>query len=223
MADLIYKLQYNGRTLTYPGWNGYLAYEYVEPPKVYEYMTFKCAQSYNGSFDVAYYCEKYYTDSYMKNLDNNTTASMDGRDSMLWNVTAGTTYMCYWAESDITRTKNYSPSNFNNYPIVYQGNGGAAAIGELYSMDFWHKPKWTNWNMYNCTKIPQMAANIHRGAELTNCSNLFKNAPITNSIEKFILAMQEACPNLSTKNGCFAGCTTAPDYEYCRTKYPSWF
>ena len=32
MADQIYKLQYNGRTLTYQGWNGHLAYEYIEPP-----------------------------------------------------------------------------------------------------------------------------------------------------------------------------------------------
>lgn len=31
MADQIYKLQYNGRTLTYPGWNGYLQYSVLEP------------------------------------------------------------------------------------------------------------------------------------------------------------------------------------------------
>ncbi len=31
MADLIYKLQYNGRTLSYHGWNGYLQYTVHEP------------------------------------------------------------------------------------------------------------------------------------------------------------------------------------------------
>lgn len=198
-----------------------------EPVVLYDYMTFKAIITADYTFDQAGGCAKVYTNSYMKNLDDNTTAALvRSSDYMYWNLVDGITYMCYWADEDIETTKNYSISSWNNSVVAggvgYSGppNG---AIGELYSMDFWHKSKWSSWNMYNCTLIPQDYRNIHRGEELTDCSNLFKNAPITNSIEKFIKAMQIACPNLTTTTGCFSGCTTAPDYSYCLTKYPGWF
>ena len=218
-------LKYNGSILKVNSGESTLTYS--DPFVQYDYMTFKCAANYNGKFDQACGCAKVYTNSYMKNLDNDSTATLKyaGGDAMEWNVLAGTTYMCYWNDQDIADTKNYSIASWNNsaYPVVYATNGGAGAIGELYSMDFWNKPYWTNWNMSSCTLLPQEARNIHRGDALLACNNLFKNAPITNSIEKFIHAMQSACPNLTSTSGCFAGCTSASDYAYCQTQYPAWF
>lgn len=39
--DDTYKLQYEGMTLTYPGWNGYLCYEAPKPITRYEYTLFE--------------------------------------------------------------------------------------------------------------------------------------------------------------------------------------
>lgn len=199
-----------------------------EPVVIYDYLTFKSVNTASYAFDQAPGCSKVYTNSYMKNLDDNTTSSLSNNnygDAMYWSLSQGNTYMCYWADEDIVTTKNYNISFWNDAAVANNVSYslGAISIGELYSMDFWHKPKWSKWNMYNCTIIPQDYRNIHRGDELIDCSNLFKNAPITNSIEKFILAMQIACPNLTTTTGCFSGCTTAPDYSYCLTTYPGWF
>lgn len=208
--------------------NGNWLNPHVEPgPVIYDYMTFKAASTGSGNFDQAYGCSKKYDSSYMKNLDTGTETSLRYSSifpTMYWNLTAGTTYMCYWSDEDIESTKNSYISYWNSYPVAMYNNSDCNKfIGELYSMDFWHKPNWSEWRMINCTIIPQDYRNIHRGEELTDCSHLFINAPITNSIEKFIKAMQIACPNLTRTTGCFYGCTTAPDYSYCLTTYPGWF
>lgn len=201
---------------------------FEEQAVTYNYFTFKAKDTGTYTCDQAYMCAKKYNNgSYLKDLDTGTVYSIDGMDAMKWTLTAGHTYELCWSDTDITLTRNYNTNAYNSssYPSIYSDSSSSPPrhLAEVYSMDFWHKPYWTNFNMSNVTVIPQSAANIHRGAELISCANLFKNAPITNSIEKFILAMQIACPNLTTTTGCFSGCTTAPDYNYCLSHYPAWF
>lgn len=217
-----FRLSFNGRYLKFNGQPGFIEYEVEE---LYDYMTFKAGSgSYSITADPVYWTPKVWTSSYLYDLTAGTQASLKASSGDAFYMSYGNShvYRAEWTDSDINSTKNNSQQYWNQFSIFYGGekfNG----IVELYSIDFWHKPLWNNTGFPDVTIIPQDARNIHRGAELTNCSNLFKNAPITNSIEKFILAMQTACPNLTTTSGCFAGCTTAPDYAYCLTNYPNWF
>lgn len=215
-------LKYNGSILKVNNGASTLGYSGFVP---YDYMSFKAGSgSYSITADPVNWVPKVWTNSYLYDLTAGTQASLkaSGSDAFYMSYGNSHVYRAEWTDADINSTKNASQQYWNQFSIFYGGekfNG----IVELYSIDFWHKPLWNNTGFPDVTIIPQDARNIHRGAELTDCSNLFKNAPITNSIEKFILAMQTACPNLTTTSGCFAGCTTAPDYAYCLTNYPNWF
>ena len=215
-------LKYNGSILKVNHGASTLGYSGFVP---YDYMTFKAGSgSYSIIADPVNWTPKVWTNSYLYDLTSGTQASLSASGSDAFYMSYGNShvYRAEWTEADINSTKNNSQQYWNQYPIFY-GSEKFNGIVELYSIDFWHKPLWNNTGFPDVTIIPQDARNIHRGAELTDCSNLFKNAPITNSIEKFILAMQTACPNLTTTSGCFAGCTTAPDYAYCLSNYPNWF
>ena len=194
----------------------------------YDYFTFKAKDTGTYKCDQAYMCAKKYNNgSYLKDLDTGTEYSINGNDAMSWTLTAGHTYELCWTDADITATRNYNPTAYDSasYPCIYSdsSNNPPRHLAEVYSIDFWHKPYWSNFNMFNVTVIPQSAANIHRSAELISCARLFYNAPLTCNIEPFILAMQQVCPNLTTTSGCFSGCTSAPDYAYCLATYPNWF
>jgi len=207
----------------------FLAVPEIPPaPTVYDYFTFKAGPgSYTIKADPVNWVEKKWTNSYLYDLTDNTQTSLKAPDGDAFYMSYGNghTYMAEWTEEAIISTRDASTSSksyWNQFSVFYGGEQFTGIV-ELYSIDFWHKPKWNNTKFPDVTIIPQIAANIHRGDVLTDCSNLFKNAPITNSIEAFILAMREACPNLTTTTGCFAGCTSAPDYAYCLEHYPEWF
>ena len=47
-----YKLQYDGMTLTYPGWNGYVSYEYNPGPQ-YTYTTlWETTTPFNNMYNI---------------------------------------------------------------------------------------------------------------------------------------------------------------------------
>lgn len=79
--------------------------------------------------------------------------------------------------------------------------------------------KWMHTRLYD---VPQASYNIHNYDNLTSVSGLFSGAPITGSIEPFILSMNALKPDIIT-TACFRGCTSAADYSHCLTAYPSWF
>lgn len=203
--------------------------EYHEPPvppiTLYNYTTFKPRSGYTQLYwDPASGVYKYFDNSYSRDLTAGTsfpTNSGSGDWPDLTNLDSTHLYEFVWSDVDLrsswpsgSTSASYGNSLDNKYPTN--------VFGELYSLDFLWASNANSQFRY-VTVIPQDARNIHRGEYLTNCQNMFNNAPITNSIEAFILAMQQACPNLTTTTGCFQGCTTAPDYSYCLTTYPGWF
>lgn len=195
-------------------------------PTIYDYFTFKASSTIDTTWDPAFNCAKVYTSSYQEDLNTHEQTSIKATsgDAMRINITAGNTYMLYWSEDDITSTKNYNTSAWDTYAVAgYWSSVTANYISEIYSLDFWHKPKWNNINFNSVTNIPQTADNIYRADALTDVSNLFKNAPLTCNIIPFIEALISVAPNLTTTSGCFYGCTTAPDYEAAVAQYPNWF
>ena len=205
-----------------------------EPPTpaypIYQGWAFKAAKTESpfGRVDLAPVTGKTVSDppiSYSHDVTADTTAKLNkSMDWINFDIVEGHIYEAVWGLSDLQATFGSSSnkalpvdawgdSSYNPTPVFY----------ELYAIDFLTLSRTNGGSMSWVTVIPQIADNIHNSSRLTYCSNLFKNAPITNSIENFILAMQQACPNLTTTTGCFSGCTTAPDYNYCLTTYPSWF
>lgn len=197
-----------------------------EPFVQYYHTTFKPRSGYTRLYwDPISGKVKYFDNSYSKDLTAGTQFQTNGGSGdwpNLTNLDSTHLYEFVWSDQDIRRswasgatTATYgNNTSSSQYPSM--------VFGELYSLDL----LWMNTNSSlfpNVTLIPQDYRNIWRGDYFTNCSYMFQNAPITNSIEKFILAMQQACPNLTTTTGCFSGCTTAPDYNYCLTIYPNWF
>lgn len=206
--------------------NGGLA-RYIEPPPPpipdYLYFSFKMNEDKDINFDPIGGVFKYWDNSYSKDLTTGTTFQTNGGDGDWPNFYASQdhAYQFVWNETDLAHTFESGGLYGNNSKWDSEFMG---CISEIYSLDFWHSNNWNdNQSFYNCTVIPQSASLIFRGESLTSCANLFTNAPITNSIEAFILAMRTACPNLNSTSGCFANCTTAPDYNYCLTTYPDWF
>lgn len=195
-------------------------------PTIYDYLTFKAGSTVDTTWDPAFNCAKTYVNSYQEDLNTSVQTSIKATsgDSMRINIVAGNTYMLYWSEDDITSTKNYDPSSWAKYAVAgFWEYVTASYISEIYSLDFWHKPKWNSINFNSVTTIPQIAANLHRADALTNISDLFKNAPLTCNIIPFIEALISVAPNLTTTSGCFSGCTTAPDYAAALAQYPGWF
>ena len=200
-----------------------------EPFVQYNYTTFKARINGTLYWDPIGGTYKYFNNSTSKDLTTGTNMATNGGSGDWPNlsVTQDHLYELVWSETDLISTF-YTISSGNDSSYYKSGSTSPNNIfGELYSIDFWYGTRSTynssNPVFGNVTIIPQDYRNLHNGQFITNCSNMFKNAPITNSIEKFILAMQQACPNLTTTTGCFSGCTTAPDYNYCLTTYPNWF
>ena len=200
-----------------------------DPFVQYNYTTFKARTTGTLYWDPIDGTYKYFGNSTSKDLTTGTSMATNGGsgDWPKLSVTQDHIYELVWSTTDLTSTFG-SISSGNNSSYYYSDTQSPNVIfGELYSIDFWYGTQSTynssNPVFGNVTIIPQDYRNLHNGQFITNCSNMFKNAPITNSIEKFILAMQQACPNLTTTTGCFSGCTTAPDYNYCMTTYPNWF
>lgn len=203
-----------------------------EPPTptypIYQGWAFKAAKTASpfGRVDLAPGTSKRVSNpptSYSHDVTDDTTAKLNKTmDWIDFDIVEGHIYEAVWGLSDLQATFGSSSTkalpvsewgtNYNSSPVFY----------ELYAMDFCTLATISG-SMSWVTVIPQIADNIHNGNRLISCSYLFQYAPITNSLEKFILAMQTACPNLTTTIGCFSGCTTAPDYNYCRTTYPNWF
>ena len=200
-----------------------------EPFVQYNYTTFKARINGTLYWDPVGGTFKYFDNSTSKDLTTGTNVATNGGDGDWPNlsVTQDHLYELVWSDTDLISTFD-TISSGNDSSYYDSGSTSPNNIfGELYSIDFWYGTRSTyNYSSSvfgNVTIIPQDYRNLHNGQFITNCSNMFKNAPITNSIEKFILAMQQACPNLTTTTGCFSGCTTAPDYNYCLTTYPNWF
>lgn len=199
-----------------------------EPFVQYNYTTFKARTSGTLYWDPSRGTYKYFSNSTSKDLTTGTNMATNGGSGDWPNlsVTQDHLYELVWSATDLASTFG-SISSGNSSKYYYSGSQSPNNIfGELYSIDFWYATGSTSSSspvFGNVTIIPQDYRNLHNGQFVTNCSNMFKNAPITNSIEKFILAMQQACPNLTTTTGCFSGCTTASDYNYCLTTYPNWF
>lgn len=204
--------------------------EYHEPPvppvTLYNYTTFKPRSGYTTLYwDPAGGTFKYFDNSYSRDLTTGTSfPTNDGSGDWpnLSNLNSTHLYEFVWADEDIRSSWPDGSTDASYGTDDYDSTSPTNVFGELYSIDFLWANYAGSWFKY-VTLIPQDARNIHRGDYLTNCANLFKNAPITNSIEAFILAMRSACPNLNFTYGCFEGCTTAPDYSYCLTNYPEWF
>lgn len=199
-----------------------------EPFVQYNYTTFKARITGTLYWDPIGGTFKYFNNSTSKDLTTGTNMATNGGSGDWPNlsVTQDHLYELVWSLTDLQST--FSTLNSNNSSYYYSGSQSPNNIfGELYSIDFWYGKQstynYSNPVFGNVTIIPQDYRNLHNGQFITNCSNMFKNAPITNSIEKFILAMQQACPNLTTTTGCFSGCTSASDYNYCLTTYPNWF
>ena len=208
---------------------GYVPPEPPEPFVQYNYTTFKARTTGTLYWDPASGTYKYFNNSTSKDLTTGTNMATNGGSGDWPNlsVTQDHIYELVWSEADLISTFG-GISSGNNSTYYYYSDSQAPnnIFGELYSIDFWYGTQSTSSNspvFDNVTIIPQDYRNLHNGQFITNCSNMFKNAPITNSIEKFIIAMQTACPNLTTTTGCFSGCTTAPDYNYCLSTYPGWF
>lgn len=206
--------------------NGGLA-RYIEPPPPpipdYLYFSFKMREGKDIYFDPIGGVFKYWDNSYSTDLTTGSTFQTNGGSGDWPNFYASQdhVYQFVWDESDLARTFESGSLYGNNSKWDSEFMG---CISEIYSLDFWHSNNWNdNQAFSNCTVIPQSSSLIFRGESLTSCSYMFAYAPITNSIEAFILAMQTACPNLSNTSSCFVGCTTAPDYNYCLTTYPNWF
>lgn len=201
-----------------------------EPFVQYNYTTFKARINGTLYWDPIGGTYKYFNNSTSKDLTTGTNMATNGGSGDWPNlsVTQDHLYELVWSDTDLISTFNTISSGNDS---SYYDSGSTTPnniFGELYSIDFWYGTRSTysyssSPVFGNVTIIPQDYRNLHNGQFITNCSNMFKNAPITNSIEKFILAMQQACPNLTTTTGCFSGCTTAPDYNYCLTTYPNWF
>lgn len=216
-------ISYNNKIL---GRNNLIASYGGIPPTVYDYFTFKAGSTVDTTWDPAFNCAKVYTNSYQEDLNTSVQTSIKATsgDAMRINIVSGNTYMLYWNEDDITSTKNYNTYAWSMYPVAgYYSVVTASYISEIYSLDFWHKPKWSAINFNSVTTIPQIAANLHRADVLIDVSNMFKNAPLTCNIIPFIEALIEVAPNLYTTTGCFSGCTTAPDYAAALVQYPDWF
>lgn len=204
--------------------------EYHEPPAPpfvqYNYTTFKPRSGYTRLYwDPAGGTFKYFDNSYSRDLTAGTSFQTNGGSGdwpNLTNLDSTHLYEFVWADEDIRSSwpSGSTSASYGNddWDDEYPTN----VFGELYSLDFLWGYSTNSWFKY-VTIIPQDARNIHRGEYLVNCEEMFKNAPITNSIEAFIIAMRSACPNIEYTSGCFEGCTTAPDYSYCLTNYPEWF
>lgn len=197
-----------------------------EPFVQYYHTTFKPRSGYTRLYwDPISGKVKYFNNSYSKDLTAGTqfqTNNGSGDWPDLRNLDSTHLYEFVWSDEDMRRTWSSGATTASYDYSTSDSKYPSMVFGELYSLDL----LWTNTNTSrfpNVTLIPQDYRNIWRGDYFTNCSYMFLNAPITNSIEKFILAMQQACPNLATTTGCFSGCTTAPDYNYCLTTYPNWF
>lgn len=196
-----------------------------EPFIQYYHTTFKpTSGSTRLYWDPASGTYKYFSNSQSKDLTAGTQFATNGGSGdwpNLSSLVSSHIYEFVWSDADVNSTwynkptsATYGNSSDTQYPSM--------VFGELYSLDLlWSNN--SNNRFPNVTLIPQDYRNIWRGDYFTNCSYMFQNAPITNSLEKFILAMQTACPNLTTTTGCFSGCTTAPDYNYCMITYPNWF
>lgn len=204
---------------------GKLVNDYKEPPKPpYEYFSFKARGNGTINFDPIGGVFKYFDNSISKDLTTGTEFPTNGGsgDWPNFSYTDGHEYQFVWSEQDLQST--FGGDLYGNNAGWEDGRGYIEAI---YSLDFWHASDWFKMNSYGpfsyCSLLPQSANLIFRGESLTSCADAFRGAPIENSIEAFILAMQQACPNLTTTSGCFANCTTAPDYNYCLTTYPNWF
>lgn len=206
--------------------------EYHEPPAPpfvqYNHTTFKPRSGYTELYwDPAGGTVKYFDNSYSRDLTAGTSFQTNGGSGDwpdLRNLDSTHLYEFVWSDEDIRRSWSSGSTSASYGNAEWDNTDPTNVFGELYSLDF----LWTSASRFDSyfkyvTIIPQDARNIHRGEYLTNCSGLFRNAPITNSIEAFILAMRSACPNLQATDMCFQGCTTAPDYSYCLTNYPEWF
>lgn len=222
-------LRFNNKLVRVNG--GLAEYQAPEPePFVqYNYTTFKARTSGTLHWDPIDGTYKYFDNSTSKDLTTGTNMATNGGSGDWPNlsVTQDHLYELVWSDTDLISTFG-GISSGNNSSYYNSGTQSPNNIfGELYSIDFWYGTQSTYNSSSpvfdNVTIIPQDYRNLHNGQFITNCSNMFKNAPITNSIEKFILAMQQACPNLTTTTGCFSGCTSASDYNYCLTTYPGWF
>lgn len=222
-------LRWNGKLLQL---NGGLV-NYTVPPTPpgppfvqYNYTTFKSGGYGNISWDPIGGTYKYFDNSYSTDLTTGISFQTNGGsgDWPNFDVSQGNIYEFVWSEQDLQSTFNNGLAGNSS---TYESGSNYGTIGyfatELYSIDFLHGSGPCRYSFPNVTIIPQDYRNIHNGESLTRCDNMFNGAPITNSIEAFILAMQQACPNLIYTSGCFAGCTTAPDYNYCLATYPNWF
>ena len=191
------------------------------PVVTYDYFTFKACSNWTCMGDPAYWCAKVYSNSGLYDLTSGTRSNLNtSGDAMNWTVTADHMYRLEWVPQDVETTRNYNPARFLQYPVFY-GTVTMDGIGEIYSLDFWDKAEWYNVRFSNATVIPQNAANIHRGGNLTNCRMLFLNANLTCPIIPFIEAMLEACPNLTDTYRCFFNCSS-PDYAEACERYPEW-
>lgn len=228
---MISNVTINGRPIGI--FEGVVPPEPPTPPEptypIYQGWAFKAAKTASpfGRVDLAPGTGKTVSNpptSYSHDVTADTTAKLNKTmDWIDFDIVEGHIYEAVWGLSDLQQT--FGTSSSKELPVSEWWNLSYNSIqifDELYAIDFLTLSR-TSGTLYWVTVIPQIADNIHNGSRLTNCSYLFNSAPITNSIEKFILAMQQACPNLTTTTGCFRDCTTAPDYNYCLTTYPNWF
>lgn len=215
-------LNNNNKLLSFNG----LLWSYTPPPKPpYEYFSFKVSSTATIQFDPIGGTYKYFDNSISTDLTTGETFPSNGGsgDWPNFSVTQDHEYSFVWSEEDLQST--FGSGLYGN-SAGWEDSSSKGYISEIYSLDFWHSSDWakaSGTSFSNCSIIPQSSSLIFRGDSLTSCANMFKNSPIQNSIEAFILAMQTACPNLSNTSGCFSGCTSAPDYNYCLTTYPGWF
>ena len=207
---------------------GLTNYNVPPPPPIpdYEYFSFKVSSTATVYFDPIGGVYKYWDNSVSTDLTTGETFPSNGGsgDWPNFSVTQDHIYSFVWSEEDLESTFEWVGLYGNG--AGWEDSSSKGYISEIYSLDFWHSSYWAKadgTSFSNCSIIPQSSNLIFRGESLTSCANMFKNAPIQNSIEAFILAMQTACPNLSDTSGCFSGCTTAPDYNYCLETYPGWF
>ena len=204
--------------------------EYHEPPAPpfvqYNYTTFKPRSGSTRLYwDPAGGTFKHFDNSYSRDLTAGTSFQTNGGSGdwpNLTNLDSTHLYEFVWSDEDIRNSWPSGNTSASYGDDKWDSTYPTNVFDEIYSLDFLWARNINSWFKY-VTIIPQDARNIHRGEYLANCENMFKNAPITNSIEAFILAMRSACPNLNVTSGCFQGCTTAPDYSYCLTNYPEWF
>lgn len=170
----------------------------------------------------------YYDTSYLKNMNNGTTASIKstGQAMQIPINQFDTDWQLIWSEEDIERTRNgISESRWNNSADF---NYHFWAIDKIYSIDCFHMTKFPSY-FYNITEFPSASENIFRSESISSIGHIdgedsFSShlTGYTNNIIPSITAVSAACPNLRVINGPFAHFTAAADYNEAKELYPEW-